>query len=203
MAHGVNSLCSFKSKFQYSKTNPKNLLNKSDFINTYNYFKSIFTGEAYENRILNDKVELHTFIKTKSNMSFRIYIIQLITNIYNNSKKNYEKNNTQFKYFNEYLKDLNYYSIDTDKELKKYLINNLCKIISDKLEYDFYSNINEKNIAEILEEIKSSNDYKKFVTQINKNVERGFVLSKFISDCNNILNFYNALTLEELNKLNY
>jgi hypothetical protein len=59
----------------------------------------------------------------------------------------------------KYLKDLNYYSIDTDKELKKYLINNLCKIISDKLEYDFYSNINEKNIAEILEEIKSSNDY--------------------------------------------
>ena len=103
----------------------------------------------------------------------------------------------------KYLKDLNYYSIDTDKEVKKYLINNLCKIISDKLEYDFYSNINEKNIAEILEEIKSSNDYKKFVTQINKNVERGFVLSKFISDCNNILNFYNALTLEELNKLNY
>lgn len=103
----------------------------------------------------------------------------------------------------KYLKDLNYYSVDTDKEVKKYLINNLCKIISDKLEYDFYSNINEKNIAEILEEIKSSNDYKKFVTQINKNVERGFVLSKFISDCNNILNFYNALTLEELNKLNY
>lgn len=103
----------------------------------------------------------------------------------------------------KYLKDLNYYSVDTDKEVKKYLINNLCKIISDKLEYDFYSNINEKNIAEILEEIKSSNDYKKFVTQINKNVERGFVLSKFISDCNNILNFYNALTLEELTKLNY
>ena len=53
----------FKSRFQYSKSNPQNLLNKSDFINTYNFFKSIFTGEAYENKILDDN-ELHTFIKT-------------------------------------------------------------------------------------------------------------------------------------------
>jgi hypothetical protein len=81
---GILNFTSFKSKFQYSKTNPQNLLKKSDFINTYNYFKSIFTGEAYENRILKDN-ELYTFIKTKSNMSFRQYMISFI------SKKTYEK----------------------------------------------------------------------------------------------------------------
>jgi len=77
----IFNFTSFKSKFKYSKTYPKNLLNKSEFIGTYKFFKSIFTGEAYENRILNDN-ELYTFIKTKSKMSFRKYIISLLTNTY-------------------------------------------------------------------------------------------------------------------------
>jgi len=103
----------------------------------------------------------------------------------------------------KYLKDLNYYNVDTSKEIKKYLINSLSKVISDELTYDFYSSLNDQKVGEILEKIKLSIEYKSFTNQLNKNIERGFVLSKFISDCNNILNFYNALTLEELNKLNY
>jgi hypothetical protein len=103
----------------------------------------------------------------------------------------------------KYLKDLNYYNVDTSKEVKKYLINTLAKVISDELTYDFYSSMNDQKVGELLEKIKLSNEYKIFINQLNKNIERGFVLSKFISDCNNILNFYNALTLEELNKLNY
>jgi len=103
----------------------------------------------------------------------------------------------------KYLKDLNYYNVDTSKEIKKYLINTLSKVISDELTYDFYSSMNDQNVGELLEKIKSSDEYKNFINQLNKNIERGFILSKFISDCNNILNFYNALTLEELNKLNY
>jgi hypothetical protein len=103
----------------------------------------------------------------------------------------------------KYLKDLNYYNVDTSKEVKKYLINALSKVISDELTYDFYSSLNDQKVGEILEKIKLSDEYKSFTNQLNKNIERGFVLSKFISDCNNILNFYNALTLEELNKLNY
>ena len=103
----------------------------------------------------------------------------------------------------KYLKDLNYYNVDTSKEIKKYLINTLSKVISDELTYDFYSSLNDQKVGEILEKIKLSIEYKSFTNQLNKNIERGFVLSKFISDCNNILNFYNALTLEELNKLNY
>ena len=95
----------FKSKFKYSEAYPKNLLNKSEFIDAYNFFKSIFTGEAYENRIL-DNNELYTFIKTKSNTSFRKYIIQLITNIYFKCQKNYEEKNRGFYYVNEYLKNL-------------------------------------------------------------------------------------------------
>ena len=103
----------------------------------------------------------------------------------------------------KYLKDLNYYNVDTSKEIKKYLINALAKVIYDELTYDFYSSMNDQKVGELLEKIKSSDEYKSFITQLNKNIERGFVLSKFISECNNILNFYNALTLEELNKLNY
>jgi hypothetical protein len=103
----------------------------------------------------------------------------------------------------KYLKDLNYYNVDTSKEVKKYLINTLAKVISDELTYDFYSSMNDQKVGELLEKIKLCDEYKIFINQLNKNIERGFVLSKFISDCNNILNFYNALTLEELNKLNY
>jgi hypothetical protein len=38
---------------------------------------------------------------------------------------------------------------------------------------------------------------------LNINIERACILSKYITDCNNIINFYNALTLDELTKLNY
>jgi hypothetical protein len=44
----ISDFKSFKSKFINSRTNSENTLNKSEFI------KSIFTGEAYENKILVD-----------------------------------------------------------------------------------------------------------------------------------------------------
>lgn len=100
-----------------------------------------------------------------------------------------------------YLKALKYYSIDSDKEIKGFLINELNKKISEDLFFDFYSEINNKRVGDVLEEIKKSNKYIIFINQLNKNIERGFVLSKFISECNNILIFYNALTIEELNSL--
>ena len=100
-----------------------------------------------------------------------------------------------------YLKALKYYGIDSDKEIKGFLINELNKKISEELFFNFYSEINNKKIGDVLEEIKKSNKYNIFINQLNKNIERGFVLSKHISDCNNILIFYNALTIEELNSL--
>ena len=111
----------FRSKFIYSKTNSINLLNKSEFIKTYNYFKSIFTGEAYKNIIL-DNNELHTFIKTKSNTSFRKYIIQLITNIYFKNQQTYEKTNQGFYYLNYYVNHLKEIINDT-KDKPEYKVN--------------------------------------------------------------------------------
>ena len=113
--------------------------------------------------------------------------------------KNYFPQNQIIKYMNQ----LNYYNIDISKESNTYLISNLNKILLLELNNDMNSHIKFKTVDDILNLIKESNDYKCFISNINYKIERAFVLSKYITDCNNVLNFYNALTLEELNKLNY
>ena len=103
----------------------------------------------------------------------------------------------------KYLKELNYYSIDIDKESKIYLINELNKLIMEELQTNFNSNIKTKTIDENLVSIKETNEYKIFISKLYNKIERAFKLSKHIVECNNILNFYNDLTLEELNQINY
>lgn len=103
----------------------------------------------------------------------------------------------------KYLIQLNYYNIDISKESNTYLINNLNKVLSLELNNDINSSIKYKTIDELLNLIKETNDYKSFLTHLNHKIERAFLLSKYITNCNNVLNFYNALTLEELNQLNY
>jgi hypothetical protein len=102
----------------------------------------------------------------------------------------------------KYLTQLEYYNIDISKESKNYLISNLNKIIMLELNNDINSNIKYKTIDELLNFIKESNDYKNFISYLNHKIERAFLLSKFIGECNNVHNFYQALTLEELNQLN-
>lgn len=103
----------------------------------------------------------------------------------------------------KYLKELNYYNIDIDKETKIYLISELNKLIMEELNINFNSNIKTQTIDENLICIKESNEYKMFVSKLYNKIERAIILSKHIGECNNILNFYNDLTLEELNQINY
>jgi len=102
-----------------------------------------------------------------------------------------------------YLKQLNYYNIDIGKETKIYLINKLNELISNELNTNFHSDIKNKTIEEQIAFIKESNEYKNFIVSLNNKIQRAFALSKHIVDCNNVLNFYNDLTLEELQQLKY
>ena len=102
----------------------------------------------------------------------------------------------------KYLIQLNYYNIDISKESNTYLINNLNKILLLELNNNMNSSIKYKTIDELLNLIKDTNDYKSFLTHLNYKIERAFILSKYITNCNNVVNFYNALTLEELTQLN-
>ena len=125
--------------------------------------------------------------------------ISIITSLY---KRDLIKNYFPQEQVIKYLKQLNYYNIDTHKESKKYLINTINNMISIELNNNFNS-IKNKTIQQLIFQIKQSDDYKNFISKINTNIERAFVLSKYIIECNNVLNFYNALTIEELNDLHF
>ena len=92
------------------------------------------------------------------------------------------------------LKKLGYYNIDQNFECNRYIIDSLMlnSKILDKT----------KTLNKLCDEFKETTEYKKFLNNINSRIGRALVLSSFINS-NDTLNFYNALTLEELNYLGY
>jgi hypothetical protein len=92
------------------------------------------------------------------------------------------------------LKKLRYYNIDQNFECNKFIIESLM-LNSKYLE-------KTKTIDKLADEFKETAEYKNFLHNINLRIGRALVLSSFINS-NDILNFYNALTLEELNYLGY
>ena len=92
------------------------------------------------------------------------------------------------------LKKLGYYNIDQNFECNKYIIDSLMlnSKILDKT----------KTLDKLSNEFKETTEYKNFLNNINSRIGRALVLSSFINS-NDTLNFYNALTLEELNYLDY
>ena len=92
------------------------------------------------------------------------------------------------------LKKLGYYNIDQNFECNRYII--------DSLMLDSKNLDKTKTIDKLSEEFKETTKYKTFVHNINSRIGRALVLSSFINS-NDTLNFYNALTLEELNFLGY
>ena len=92
------------------------------------------------------------------------------------------------------LKKLGYYNIDQNFECNRYII--------DSLMLDSKNLDKTKTIDKLSEEFKETTKYKTFVHHINSRIGRALVLSSFINS-NDTLNFYNALTLEELNYLGY
>ena len=61
---------------------------------TYNYFKDIFSGNAYSSQIPTDGNELYKFIMSskESNESFRSYIIKLCYDNYDICEDEFKKN---------------------------------------------------------------------------------------------------------------
>lgn len=92
------------------------------------------------------------------------------------------------------LKKLGYYNIDQNFECNRYII--------DSLMLDSKNLDKTKTINKLSEEFKETTKYKTFVHNINSRIGRALVLSSFINSGNSN-NFYNALTLEELNYLGW
>jgi hypothetical protein len=100
-----------------------------------------------------------------------------------------------------YIKKLNYYNINSIEENKEYIITKLVQLVSEELYKDWESNIKIHSINELIEVIKNTQEYKDFVLNLNYKINRAFILSKFLKPEENTFNFYNALTLDELNKI--
>ena len=92
------------------------------------------------------------------------------------------------------LKKLGYYNIDQNNECNNYISNS---VISKNKNHD-----KTKTLNELFDEFKETTEYKNFLHNINIRIGRALVLSSFINT-GNIINFYNALTLEELNYLGF
>lgn len=92
------------------------------------------------------------------------------------------------------LKKLGYYNIDQNNECNNYISNSV--LLKNK-------NLDKsKTINELFDEFKQTSDYKNFVNNVNTRIGRALVLSSFINS-GNLINFYDALTLEELNYLDW
>lgn len=109
--------------------------------------------------------------------------------------------NTNFQIINS-MKKLGYYSIDITVETKKFILDNIAKKIIIELNNNWDSSIKSKTIDDIIVEIKESLDYKLFIVMLNKKIGRAMELSKFVN-YTDTCDFYNGLTLEELQFIGY
>ena len=100
------------------------------------------------------------------------------------------------------IKKLNYYNINYDNENKNYFLKKLTNILTDELYLNWNSDIKNKTINQILDDIKESKDYSIFNDNLNYRINRNLQLEEYIQ-CIDIYYFYNALTLQELNYLGY
>ena len=86
----------------------------------YNYFKDIYSGNAYSSQISTDGNELYKFIMSskQQNGSFRSYIIELCNFNYNKCRDAYKNKYPKLKYPDEYYKDLEKIIKNTEKNEK-------------------------------------------------------------------------------------
>lgn len=109
--------------------------------------------------------------------------------------------NTNFQIINT-MKKLGYYNIDIIVETKKFILDNIAKKIIIELNNNWDSSIKSKTVDNIIVEIKESLDYKLFIVMLNKKIGRAMELSKFVN-YTDTCDFYNGLTLEELQFIGY
>lgn len=98
----------------------------------------------------------------------------------------------------KHMKKLCYYDVNYDDLMKKNYIIKVTDKIKGELQKDLNSSIRQKTLEEIINDIDFSqvNDY------ITNAMKRKNELDKFIGT-NNIREFYNSLTLQELIYLGY
>ena len=92
------------------------------------------------------------------------------------------------------LKKLDYYNLNIDIEIRKNYIDTLLKKIGNELSTNWDSSIKNKTINELIV-------YEIDQLLVNK-IDRSNYLSKYL-DKNDLFDFYNDLTLEELQYLGY
>ena len=109
--------------------------------------------------------------------------------------------NTNFQIISS-MKKLGYYNIDIIVETKKFILDNIAKKIIIELNNNWDSAIKSRTIDNIILEIKESLDYKLFIVILNKKIGRAMELSKFVNHTDTC-DFYNSLTLEELQYIGY
>ena len=104
------------------------------------------------------------------------------------------------------LKKLNYYNLaeSVPRTLHAFKIKKLNILIAASLENEFNNIIRAQTIEELLNLIEVSEDYIAYQSRLQNRVERSDLLMVYINQIDeNIFDFYNELTLEELNILGY
>jgi hypothetical protein len=104
------------------------------------------------------------------------------------------------------LKKLNYYNLaeSVPRTLHAFKIKKLNILIAASLENEFNNIIRAQTINELLNLIEESEDYIAYQSRLQNRVERSDLLMVYINQIDeNIFDFYNELTLEELNILGY
>ena len=129
-------------------------------------------------------------------------IVERETIILSLYKKDQIMNTNQANQIINCIKKLNYYNVNVIDENKKYIINKVIQKISEELYVKLDGDITYYTISKVIEKIKENKEYADFIISLHHKINRAFVLSKFIDRNETTYNFYNALTLEELNKLN-
>ncbi len=113
----------------------------------------------------------------------------LVLSLYNDFVYNTTKtNNSVDDYIILQLKKLDYYSLNLNAEINDYIIDTLFHNVYD---YEY------KNITELVENIKNSEEFQTFLTNFYKRTNRCTELLKNVYS-NDIKDFLNCLTMDEL-----
>lgn len=96
------------------------------------------------------------------------------------------------------LKKLGYYNLNINTEEETFIKAKLITWIKN----NSYSDIINRNLTNIITEIKNTNYYGDFNNQINCRIEKNSQLTNYMN-CTDTFDFYSALTIEELNHLGY
>ena len=98
------------------------------------------------------------------------------------------------------LKNLRYYNVDTTTELKRFYVNSINRILTNSPNLNEYMHM---TVADLISFIKNTPENAFVENNVNRRIQRAMVLSKYLSLQTDTLEFYKALTMEELVDIGY